>query len=157
MTQVRRGLRSRPRGRLRGTAPFGFILALLGGCTIIDVTNGTVTERTILPGVAVIDIAPSSKVPAPSDGNAGTADDGSLAQAGNALLVEASGLGVLADQQSVTLGWGHHETIRIPDPSACQVVFVIKSANELEAARRLMNEINGGTSICRVATADARP
>lgn len=116
----------------------GIALFVLGGCTIIKVENGSVTEREWLPGIAIVSI--------------NSENDGSKAAIGapehNPMVVEHEGFGLIADARSVAVGWAKKRSVIFPDPSVCQVVFVIENVEALRAAEQEIERLGGASSVC---------
>lgn len=119
----------------------------LVGCTIVELHNGSVTERRLLPGLTILEIQPhATAAPATSLASAG-GDPAPQAP----LVVNQQGFGLLVDRRSVTLGWSRQQTILIPDPHSCQVVFFVEDAEQIASAERILNDAGGAGGICDVS------
>jgi hypothetical protein len=108
-------------------------------CTIVNVTNGDVTERSIFPGFTLLEI---SSRPMNKD---------AVKAVASPLYVEVNGLGIVADQQSLTIGWSSKEVLQLPDPSLCQAVFFIEDREQLLGADKLLESVTQSNGICEIA------
>jgi hypothetical protein len=90
-----------------------FLSCFAAGCTQVAVRDSVGVRVHYYPGVAVVEVN--------ADPRTGTS-------------VGIEGGGLVIGTSSITLGWHSEQVIALPDPNACQAVFVIRSEEELEGA-----------------------
>lgn len=122
-------------------------LLLLSGCSIVVIHNGDVTERRVIPGITIVEISKVEHISTHVD----DVDDGLVSETTTVqrptLLVQTTGIGLLADQRSVTLGWSESQLMEVPDPTVCEAVFLIQDSMQLESALQLVRQSHTG-GIC---------
>ena len=65
-------------------------------------------------------------------------------------LVSTQGLGVVAGQRHITLGWMKEFYLEIPDPNDCRLIVVVEKQNDLESVKNLLAD--SGRDISNICT-----
>lgn len=108
-------------GRLRLGATLLLLLSLVkAGCTTVHINNATVTE-TRYPGLLILNVTPLS----------------------GASLIVTHGVGLIAANRSVTLGYLSESLFTATDAAGCRVFVVVKNPAELKSSLKALSHIDG--------------
>lgn len=106
------------------------IASILTGCSTIHIHSETGIETRTIFGFVNVHFPETSR----------------------SIVTETSGIGLVAGQQRITLGWMKESVVAIRDPSHCQVMFLSATRIEAQAIEKLLRESGHNIeSMCVIA------
>jgi hypothetical protein len=95
-------------------------LPLLAGCTRISIHSNDGVEVRQYPGLSYVQVRATS----------------------GPVYVSTAGVGVIAGQRKVSVGWLHEQVAIFPDPSRCAALIVVTRPDDLRAVEEMLLHAN---------------
>lgn len=109
------------------------VVTALAGCTTIYIHSKAGVETRTTFGIVNVQIPKDSR----------------------SVIIDTSGIGLIAGERHMTIGWMNESVVAIRDPSYCQVMFLSASRVEAQAIETLFRETGHDVGrMCFVAKED---